>query len=895
MVEHAQKPLLSAIFVDYDNVYLSLKRRNEDVARRFAKDARIWLDRIADGSLITATREDDRGDFTPEPRRLAMARCYGNPIPRRHARDNSPDMAAFPFVRQHFMLAGFEVADCPPLTAKLKNASDIRMVMDVRDVLDDGMIYDEFIILSGDADFTPLLHRLRARARRTVVYASAQTAPAFTSVCDAVIREELLLTVLNDGQLPEMLTPASDLVLTGQDTRDVRREIVDEVVAEIGRADGPVPLETLADKAQRALGHGRTAGSNWGGYGQFRALLVDMLPDHIAVTETAPFRAFDTRRELTTSFADAASEQVTAPKPAAAKAASPTVNPSSAASSGTTQTNASQNALADWPGISALTETAAEPASMALEQTATPSANSASEVASAPMSDPQSEPAARAARDDFARSAVEKPEDKPKRGLATTIAAFAARVAGTERDERAERPQTAAASQAVVLDPLPAWGEADAQQATTVQHEQLQASEQHTAAPALNDTTQQPAAVQAPAAQPGTSRDPWANSDPWASADNQSSAHQPTAAAPQGPAAMVTSQAASSATASASASSVAAAAPAQRREAPVAPPTPARPRNTHASIQRIYDASQAPILGPEQYRAVFQTIAAQLSEHGMAGASTVTAIQQQLQRQQIMLSTDDIRFLLEVVTENDPWFEQGVSANIFAGRFRNFVVARCRSQGLMLAAEELDLIDAWFAGAPLAEDNRVSADVTARAGDLRATLEQNQRVAAQEVTQSAPVAEPPVQPVDREVEVQADAAWCNIAAALGAGDPQTRQAAATAAPQQHVAPRQPAIQQPVSAQPARAAEPRQPQIPPIAPRSVAPSTPAGWPTPTQHAGAAVHASLAAQLDTAQERRALQEQQAHQAATSARQGVQSSVDDGQELGNLPRILRNRAAS
>ena len=32
-------PLLSTIFIDYDNIYLSLKRKNEDAAKRFAKDA----------------------------------------------------------------------------------------------------------------------------------------------------------------------------------------------------------------------------------------------------------------------------------------------------------------------------------------------------------------------------------------------------------------------------------------------------------------------------------------------------------------------------------------------------------------------------------------------------------------------------------------------------------------------------------------------------------------------------------------------------------------------------------------------------------------------------------------------------------------------------------------
>ena len=64
-----------------------------------------------------------------------MNRCYGNPVPRRNQGDNSTDMTSFPFVRHHFLRAGFEIVDCPPLTQQLKNSSDIRMVMDVRDYL----------------------------------------------------------------------------------------------------------------------------------------------------------------------------------------------------------------------------------------------------------------------------------------------------------------------------------------------------------------------------------------------------------------------------------------------------------------------------------------------------------------------------------------------------------------------------------------------------------------------------------------------------------------------------------------------------------------------------------------------------------------------------------------
>lgn len=163
---------MSAVFVDYDNIYLSLKRKSEEAAKRFAKDAALWLKAIETSFLITATNSPARSGV----RRIVMNRCYGNPVPRRNSTDNSTDMNSFPFVRHHFLRAGFEIVDCPPLTAQLKNSSDIRMVMDVRDYLTHDTYFDEFVILSGDADFTPVLHRLRAHARRTVIYANDYTA-----------------------------------------------------------------------------------------------------------------------------------------------------------------------------------------------------------------------------------------------------------------------------------------------------------------------------------------------------------------------------------------------------------------------------------------------------------------------------------------------------------------------------------------------------------------------------------------------------------------------------------------------------------------------------------------------------------------------------------------------
>ena len=209
-----------------------------------------------------------------------MNRCYGNPVPRRNTHDNSTDMNSFPFVRHHFLRAGFEVIDCPPLTAQLKNSSDIRMVMDVRDYLTHDTYFDEFIILSGDADFTPVLHRLRAHARRTVIFANDFTAAPYTAISDGEVREADLIALILNGELPARSTAAATagVVTPSAKADETRREILAEVVAGVRASNTPVPLEALADRAMRALGHEKTIGTGWAGAGSFRELLRQQLP-----------------------------------------------------------------------------------------------------------------------------------------------------------------------------------------------------------------------------------------------------------------------------------------------------------------------------------------------------------------------------------------------------------------------------------------------------------------------------------------------------------------------------------------------------------------------------------------------------------------------------------------
>ena len=126
------------------------------------------------------------------------------------------------------------------------------------------------------------------------------------------------------------------------------------------------------------------------------------------------------------------------------------------------------------------------------------------------------------------------------------------------------------------------------------------------------------------------------------------------------------------------------------------------------SIARIHEASQAPTLSPQDYRTLFDVMAQEIAANGLSGQQTLNNIVKRAESVGIEIRRDDVRFALDVVSEPDPWFDQGASPYLFASRFRNFVVARCRSQGLNLSADELDLIEAWFA-APIAQRNATAA------------------------------------------------------------------------------------------------------------------------------------------------------------------------------------------
>jgi hypothetical protein len=576
----AGQPFLSAVFVDYDNIYLSLKRKNEEAAKRFARDAALWTKAIESGALITSTN----GPSTSDPRRIVMNRCYGNPVPRRNQTDNSTDMNSFPFVRHHFLRAGFEIIDCPPLTAQLKNSSDIRMVMDVVDFLAHGTHFDEFVILSGDADFTPVLHRLRAHARRTVIFANDYTAAPYTAISDGEVRESDLIALLLEFQGEAGATSAPALTpqvkaapMSEAERAALRHEIIADVIEAVHAAPAPVPLEVLADRAVRTIGHDRTVATAWAGAGGFRELLTQTLPSDMRLSEQPPYLVIDTRRHL----------------PAGRTAQLPE--------------------LPDFGQITPRTPLTAQ---------------------SAP-----SQPAGRSAMG--AHIAHDHHDDfRPERALPA--------------------PSPFSAS--------PRYGQGE---------------------PVLRETISRESMGREP-----ISREPMSRELTHGDQAHREMGHRgPAPRTPTAPSLGTPQSMTPAPQAKPTAQSPAQAAPAA--------PTP-RAKETTSTIQqsiaRIHEACQAPPLAPPEYRALFEVMALEINENNLLGAQTIQNVLRRAQEHGLELRKDDVRFVMDVVSEADPWFEQGASANLFAGRFRNFVVARCRGQGLKLSADELDLIEAWFVG-----------------------------------------------------------------------------------------------------------------------------------------------------------------------------------------------------
>jgi hypothetical protein len=79
------------------------------------------------------------------------------------------------------------------VTSQGKTSTDMHMVLDIVDLLQHEPRYDEFIVFSADADFTPVLRRLRRYDRRTTVLAIGFPSAAYQASADLLIDERRFL------------------------------------------------------------------------------------------------------------------------------------------------------------------------------------------------------------------------------------------------------------------------------------------------------------------------------------------------------------------------------------------------------------------------------------------------------------------------------------------------------------------------------------------------------------------------------------------------------------------------------------------------------------------------------------------------------------------------------
>lgn len=179
MLTHSDTPadLKSALFVDFDNIYLGLKEIDPNAAEAFATEPGRWLAWLEKGMPAP----DQNNGVAHLRRSILVRRCYLNPA------------GLLGKFRPYFTRSAFSVIDCPPLTAQAKNSADIHMVMDVLDTLEHRTHFDEFIILSGDSDFTPVLLRLRAHDRRTLILNLGLATEAYKAASTQAISADAFL------------------------------------------------------------------------------------------------------------------------------------------------------------------------------------------------------------------------------------------------------------------------------------------------------------------------------------------------------------------------------------------------------------------------------------------------------------------------------------------------------------------------------------------------------------------------------------------------------------------------------------------------------------------------------------------------------------------------------
>lgn len=254
------EPVKAALFVDFDNIYSGLKSVHPKAAEEFAYNPARWLAWFEQGM---PTRETD-DTARLRKRALLLRMCYLNPV-------------MFGKFRPYFTRSGFKVVDCPPLTQQNKNSTDIHMVMDILDALKYEHV-KEFIILSGDSDFTPVLLRLRLFDRGTMILTPGPVAQSYKAASDLVVSEDMFIEE-GLGLRPERVRRAPAFMPAAPPSADNGEANVLDAMArkvyERAAASGSVPAAALPGLYRQFPSF--AASGNWLGFYSLIDLTRDLV------------------------------------------------------------------------------------------------------------------------------------------------------------------------------------------------------------------------------------------------------------------------------------------------------------------------------------------------------------------------------------------------------------------------------------------------------------------------------------------------------------------------------------------------------------------------------------------------------------------------------------------
>ncbi|MEZ5301765.1 MAG: NYN domain-containing protein [Verrucomicrobiales bacterium] len=318
-----KQKLRTALFIDFDNIFIQLQKQDEDLAERFGTHPGEWLEWLETQMPWSHIDPDLVG------RNILVRRCYLNP-------------RSFHWMRPYFIRAAFEVIDCPPLTAGGKTSADIHMVMDMLEFLEHRTRFDEFIIFSGDADFTPVLLKLRKHDRRTAVLAVGTASPAYTSASDYLIDQDHFCADAlweeyradtrtlppsapakpaaappSPAPLPAPAAPAAKAEPPAESASEAaaasaepaaepelalppptpeQRALLDQfsefVRGFVRTSETPVSMATIASELKRKF-EDELRGSEWLGYGSFKGLLAQLTLGEIQLVFEMPGYLYD--------------------------------------------------------------------------------------------------------------------------------------------------------------------------------------------------------------------------------------------------------------------------------------------------------------------------------------------------------------------------------------------------------------------------------------------------------------------------------------------------------------------------------------------------------------------------------------------------------------------------